>query len=196
MTKRKSQVKPYTALSKMLPFFLVATLAASADVTVMPQGSGDGGTSPHLVSFLSGDIVAEPQTLSGTVVGGKADLSGTLKATYNFDKWIANTKQGDSSVYRILKKAQVDAGGFLAGNARIRVDVSAVVNSFIEVEVEVGKDRYTIKLYTCVDHRKTTVTETATDLLISQTEGTACAYKVPLCAWSNEGEDVLYSIRK
>ncbi|HEY3442910.1 MAG TPA: hypothetical protein VGK29_19275 [Paludibaculum sp.] len=189
-------MKPYTALSKLLPLFLAATLAASADITAAPQGSGDGGTSTHLVSFLSGDIVAEPQTLSGTVVGGKADLGGTLRAKYDFDKWIANTNQGDSSVYKILKKAQVDAGGFLEGNARIKVDVSAVVNSLIEVQVEVGKDRYTIKLYTCVDHRKTTVTETATDLLISQKEGTACAYKAPLCAWSNEGENVVYSIRK
>ena len=104
--------------------------------------------------------------------------------------------RGDPSVYKILKKAQINAGGFLTGNARIRVDVSAVVNSFIAVEIEVGKDLYTIKVYTCVDHRKTTVTETATDLLVSQTEGTACAYKVPMCAWSNEGEDVAYRIRK
>jgi hypothetical protein len=180
----------------MLPFFLAAILAATADMTAMPQKSDDSSASPHLVSFLSGDIVAEPQTLSGTVAGGKADLSGTLKATYKFDKWIANTNQGDSSVYQIVKKAQVAAGGFLTGNALIRVDASAVVNSFIEVAIEVGKDRYTIKLYTCVDHRKTTVTETARDLLVSQTEGTACAYKVPLCAWSNEGEDVVYNIQK
>ncbi|MBS1856425.1 MAG: hypothetical protein JST11_13745 [Acidobacteria bacterium] len=189
-------MKPCISLSRTLSFFLVATLAANADVAVMTQGSSDGGASSHLVSFLSGDVVAAPQTLSGTVVGGKADLSGTLKATYNFDKWIANTNQGDSSVYKVLRKAQVDAGGFLVGKVRIRVDVSAVVNSFIEVTVGVGKDSYTIKLYTCVDHRKTTVTETATDLLISQTEGTACAYKVPEAAWSNEGEDVVYTIRK
>jgi hypothetical protein len=37
---------------------------------------------------------------------------------------------------------------------------------------------------------------TPTDLLISQTEGTACAYKVPLCAWSNEGEEDVDSLRR
>ncbi len=180
----------------MLEFLLAATLAVSADMAAMPQKSDAGGASPHLVSFLSGDVVAEPQILSGTVAEGKADLSGTFKATYNFDKWITNTNQGDSTVYTILKEVQVASGGLLTGNARIRVDAKAVVNSFIEVAIEVGKDHYTIKLYTCVDHRKTTVTETAKDLLVSQTEGTACAYKVPLCAWSNEGEDIVYSIRK
>jgi hypothetical protein len=62
--------------------------------------------------------------------------------------------------------------------------------------VDVGGEPYTIKLYTCVDHRRTTVTESASDILVSQIEGTACAYKAPLCAWSNEGEDLVYRIKK
>ncbi len=189
-------MRPHTVISTMLVFFLGATFTTSVDLTAMPQKPDGRGAAPHQVSFLSGDIVAEPQVLSGSVVQGKADLSGTLKATYNFDKWIKNTNEGDSSVYRILKQAQVAAGGFLTGSAHIKVDASEVVNSYIEVAIDVGNDHYTIKLYTCVDHRKTTVTETAKDLLVSQTEGTACAYKAPLCAWSNEGEDIVYSIRK
>jgi len=152
--------------------------------------------SPHLVAFLSGDIVAQPQTLSGTVAEGKADLRGVLQAAYNLDKWIANANQGDPAVYEILRKAQIAAGGFLTGHAQIMVDASAVVNSYIEVVIEVAKDQYTIKLYTCVDHRKTVVTETAASLEVLQKEGTACAYKYPQCVWSNEGEDLVYRIQK
>jgi hypothetical protein len=182
--------------SKMLPLLLAASIAALGNLAARLEVSNDNGASPHLVAFLSGDIVAQPQTLDGTVAEGKADLRGMLKAAYNFDKWITKANQGDPSVYEILRKAQIAAGGFLTGNAQIMVDASAVVNSYIEVVIEVGKDQYTIKLYTCVDHRKTVVTETATSLEVLQKEGTACAYKYPQCAWSNEGEDLVYRIQK
>lgn len=182
--------------SGRLPLLLAAAIAAAANLSATPQESAGGTAQPHMVSFLSGDVVAEPQVLNGTVASGKAELSGPFKATYNFDKWIANTNQGDSSVYKILKSAQAAAGGSLTGRALFKVDASAVVNSFITVVVDVGGDSYTVKLYTCVDHRRTTVTETDTDILVTQVEGTACAYKAPLCGWSNEGEDIVYRIKK
>jgi hypothetical protein len=181
---------------RTLPLLLIAALAASSDLASTPQDPAGGRAMPHMVSFLSGDVVAEPQVLTGTVSSGKADLSGPFRATYNFDKWIANTNQGDPSVYEILKRAQAAAGGVLAGRAQFKVDANAVVNSFITVVVDVSGESYTIKMYTCVDHRKTTVTETDTDILVTQVEGTACAYKAPQCGWSNEGEDVVYRIRK
>lgn len=183
-------------LPGILPLLLAAALAASTTLAAHPQDSAGGKSMPHLVSFLSGDVVAEPQVLSGTVSSGKAELSGPFRATYNFDKWIANTNQGDASVYEILKKAQAAAGGVLTGRAQFKVDANAVVNSFITVVVDVGGESYTIKMYTCVDHRKTTVTETDADILVTQVEGTACAYKAPQCGWSNEGEDIVYRIRK
>lgn len=188
-----SRLEPLSGKRALL---LAAVVAAAAHLAASPQESTGGSIRHHLVSFLSGDVVAKPQLLTGTVAPGKAELSGPFTATYDFDKWIANTNQGDSSVYKILRKAQDEAGGVLAGRAQIKVDASAVVNSFITVVVDVGGDTYTIKLYTCVDHRKTTVTETDTDLLVTQVEGTACAYKAPQCGWSNEGEDVVYRIRK
>lgn len=186
----------HTNHSGVLPFLLVAIIVSTAPMAASRQKPAADVAVPHIVSFVSGDVVAEPQTLSGSVSGGKADLSGTIRATYNFDKWIANANQGDPSVYEILKRAQVAAGGVLTGYAQIKVDASAVVNSFITVVVDVGGESYTIKLYTCVDHRKTTVTDTPSEILVSQIEGTACAYQVPRYVFSNEGEDLVYRIKK
>ena len=183
-------------LSGRLPLLFVVSLAASTTLAAHPQGSVGGKPMPHLVSFLSGDVAAEPQVLSGIVSSGKAELSGPFRATYNFDKWIANTNQGDPSAYEVLKRAQVAAGGALTGQALFKVDANAAVNSFITVVIDVGGEPYTIKLYTCVDHRKTTVTENESEIVVSQVEGTACAYKAPLVAFSNEGENLVYSIRK
>jgi hypothetical protein len=159
-------------------------------------GSTEKEPSPHLVTFISGDIVARPQSLSGNVGGGKASLSGTLEATYNFDKWIANFNKGDPAAFQILKEAQIAAGGSLTGTAQITVDASTAANSFIEVSVPVGETSYTIKIYTCVDYPHTTVTETATSIDVSQTGGTAAAYRVPVCSFANEGEDLVYTIQK
>jgi hypothetical protein len=189
-------MKPRTSLVGRLPLLLVAASAFTLNPSAAPQQAAGGKREPHLVSFVSGDVAAEPQTLYGTVSPGKAELSGAFTATYNFDKWMANTNQGDPSAYAVLKRAQTAAGGSLAGQALFKVDAAAVVNSFITVVVDVGGDAYTIKLYTCVDHRKTTVTENETEIVVSQVEGTACAYKAPLVAFSNEGEDLVYRIRK
>jgi hypothetical protein len=175
---------------------LVVASAFTLTLSAAPQEAAGDKKEPHLVSIVSGDVVAEPQILYGTVSQGKAELNGAFRATYNFDKWIANTNQGDPAAYEILRRAQVAAGGHLTGHALFKVDAAAVVNSFITVVVEVGEDTYTIKLYTCVDHRRTTVTENETEIVVSQVEGTACAYKAPLCAWSNEGEDLVYTIKK
>jgi hypothetical protein len=179
-----------------LPLLFVVSLAAATTLAAHPQGSAGGKPMPHLVSILSGDVVAEPQVLYGTVSAGKAELSGTFKAIYDFDKWIANTNQGDPSAYEVLKRAQVAAGGALTGQALFKVDANAAVNSFITVVVDVGGESHTIKMYTCVDHRKTTVTENESEIVVSQVEGTACAYKAPLVAFSNEGENLVYRIRK
>jgi len=159
-------------------------------------GSTDSEPGPHLVTFISGDIVASPQSLSGTVGGGKANLSGTLTATYDFDKWIRNFNKGDPAAFQILREAQIAAGGSLTGTAEIAVDASSAVNSYIEISVPVGETSYTIKIYTCVDYPHTTVTETATSIDVSQTGGTAAAYRVPVCSFANEGEDLVYSIQK
>jgi len=186
-------MKNSTRVQSALPLLALAfALCAGAAKQTPPQLSTD-----HLVTFISGDIVAGPQNLNGTVdAGGKANLSGNLKATYNFNKWIENFNEGDLAAFQILREAQIAAGGTLTGAAEIGVDASAAVNSYIEVSIEVDNAIYTIKLYTCVDYPHTTVTETATSIVVSQTSGTACAYKYPVCAFANEGEDLVYSIQK
>jgi hypothetical protein len=189
-------VKLRAFLTGRLPLLLLAASAFNLNLSAALQQPAGDKKEPHLVSLVSGDVVAEPQILHGTVSSGKAELSGTFSATYNFEKWIGNTNQGDPSAYEILRRAQVAAGGRLTGRALFKVDATAVVNSFITVVVEIGGESYTIKLYTCVDHRRTTVTETDTEIVVSQVEGTACAYKAPLAAWSNEGEDLVYRIKK
>lgn len=150
----------------------------------------------HLVTFTSGDIAASPQRLSGTVEGGKADLTGTLEASYDFDKWIRNFNNGDIAAFQTLREAQIAAGGTLTGTATIRVDADAVVNSFIEISIPLEGGTYTIKLYTCVDYPQTTVTATDQEIVVTQTKGTSCAYLYPVCSFANEGEDLVYRIRK
>jgi len=175
----------------------VVQLVLSLSILALAEcGTTEKEPSPHLVTFLSGDIVASPQSLSGTVGEGKANLSGTLQATYDFDKWIANFNKGDPAAFQTLREAQIAAGGSLTGTAEIAVEASSAVNSYIEVSLPAGETSYTIKIYTCVDYPHTTVTETATSLDVLQTGGTACAYRWFVCSFANEGEDLVYSIQK
>ena len=55
----------------------IVQLMLSLSVSVLTAcGSAENKPGPHLVTFISGDIVASPQSLSGTVGGGEANLSG------------------------------------------------------------------------------------------------------------------------
>jgi hypothetical protein len=186
-------VKNSTLVPLALPL-VALTLSAWAAAATKQQPAEP--SAEHLVTFISGDIVASPQKLRGAVEGGKADLSGTLKATYDLDKWISNFNDGDVAAFQVLREAQLAAGGALTGTAEIKVDAGAVVKSYIEVSIELEQGTYTIKVYTCVDYPHTTVTETAKSIVVSQTGGTACAYKYPVCSFANEGEDLVYSIQK
>lgn len=183
-----------STLVKLAPPLLIVALSGCATAPVRqesPERSAE-----HIVTFVAGDIVASPQRLSGVVGGGKAHLRGTLRATYDFDKWIKNFNKGDIASFQVLKEAQIAAGGALTGTAEFKVDAGAVVKSYIEVSIELREGTYTIKIYTCVDYPSTTVTETTASIVVSQKRGTACAYKFPVASFANEGEDLVYSIEK
>lgn len=143
---------------------------------------------PHQVTILSGDITADPQTLTGTVGGGKASVSGPYTASFNFAKWQASGAcSGETSHLTTMQAAQpLSATGVFAvgGNPGSEVTLKGSLN---------GK-RYEVKIvgsYTSLN-----VSETSTDMTVESTGGMAYINMDRKICTCSHVADLSYRIQK